>query len=323
MDFISDTKPIWSTIGLLQHTEWILFSAGRGYTFNGFHYCSAVVPFNETFALPGHQVEVILSGTKEDFCDVYYDDKKSGIKIKDSKGQFSYPFSVEKQLNHFYSDIDSSLWQLCHGFTEALNVCSQTIHKNNIEFSNCYVIDKKMYSTDGIRYSVVETDSISCSIPIGTDKVINNRQIRAIQENNTMVSFLVDTYIISATKNIGSGVKIKTHEPKERPGIRVSYTKELVSLFDTAKKFDNEFKLKDLYVEVKFDNNMLYLSITGVKNMFRKEFPVDTAVPFVFKVNPGLFTTIAKDYSSFFYDPGMSYLLFSEGERSQYLWIER
>jgi hypothetical protein len=279
---LKNTKPIWSTTGTIPHNEWVFFSGDMFYCFNGYHFYSQ--PFEGPIgAFPAPSLIQILSRAGETI-ELIGGNNSSAIKGK-TKAEFDYPFKLEEHVKSFY--LEQEEFVLTRDFNKALELCTRTIFKDNIEYSNCYVVNNRMFSTDGYRISVVDTQCPNCSVPINTSKMLFD-EVRGIVVNNRWISFKIGDGILSAMKNIGHENSVLKHVPACDFDVKLTFTNasEAIDILSMINKFDIDFKKKDISVKVEVRDGVVTIEMNGNKASVSEQTQCESNTDVSFIIHP-------------------------------------
>lgn len=325
-DLLKKTKPIWSTTGTIPHNEWVFFSGDMFYTFNGYHFYSQ--PFNGPVgAFPASSLLQILNRSGKEIV-LEGGEDSSSVKGK-TKAEFDYPFNLREHVRSFY--IEEGEFLLSRNFNNALLACSQTIFRDNIQYSNCYVVNNRMYSTDGYRITIVETESPNCSIPINTEKMLFD-EVRGIASNSRFVSFKLGDGILSAMRNIGHENSVLKHVPQCEFDVRIEWgnPEEAQEILTMMERFDIDFKKKDITVLVDITGSQATLSMNGIKASVQESTVCKSNKNVSFSIHPhhlrNLLNVADIHYLSTQPESDLvakgGTMVATDGKTHQYLWVE-
>ena len=314
------TKPVWKTAGNILHHEWIYFYNGVMYCSNGYVSVHRPVGFNHTFALSAKQADVLIRKSKEEFATIIIEQDYSGLKVGKAAAQFSYPFSsIEDQLRHF--SVPTTDFTPCSHIKKAVDYCIKTVAKENIQFSNMYLFSNKMYSTDGYRITVVNVEGISTSIPYGMASVLFDEPDTMTVDTDA-VHFKVGEWVISGMLHIGEPDSIVGYVPVDDLDKVIEFPDEAKEIVNKSRKFDNEYKLKDLYIDVIVKDGNMVFQINGIKSKYRESIEYESDSTFGFRINPAFLEYGLSLSNRFKFEPGSQSMIIENDDMVQYLWVE-
>jgi len=323
---LSSTKPIWSQRGTVPYPEWVYMDGDVAYVFNGYFFYSQ--PFKGIRgAFPAPQMAAFLGRVKKDSLTVTVTDTSTRIAADNAESSFDLPFDIEEQMRSFYLEQGDFLPVADLG--AAQKFCSQCIHKDNIEYSNVYIKDRFMYSTDGYRIAMHMTHCDDTSIPIGTDKIFTSLRAepRGAAVSRNVVSFKVGPGVLSCLKNIGKASSVVRYVPEAILPYRfiIEDVKEAQSLLTQIRKFDLEFKRRDLFVDVAVDGAVITLTLNGIRATLSERLTLSESVakPFSFRVNPAFFSDLIGVSPVIQYSLEESFISAEQDQKTMYLWVDR
>lgn len=324
--FLETVKPITTKRFNVPYEDWVFFDGNFAYAFNGLYFYHTPFTAPGVMALPSKRTLLALPNSGGEIGVLL---GKDSVTLDKGKTQvdFAYPFkSIEDYMKSFYLEGDEIENEVQDDFLECLEFCSETIFKENIEYSNIYVYDGNAYSTEGSRISVFPCTLDDTSLSIGVDKVLQSiGQPDAFLVNDSVVSFKVGESVLSMSKNIGNHTAVTEYVPPTDPlteTITVNDPKGFMKTLKKAQSFDTEFKKKDTQVTATITEGTAEISIEGVKSRFKEEVDLEASKDISFQVHPShLHSVIGMESPILFGSP--SYMAATDGYRTRYLWVEK
>lgn len=324
--FLETVKPITTKRFNVPYEDWVFFDGDFAYAFNGLYFYHTPFKAPGVMALPAKRTLLTLP---KDSGEIGVLLGKDYIALDTEKSQvdFAYPFkSIEEYMRSFYVEGGDIENEVQHDFLECLEFCSQTIFKENIEYSNIYVYDGNAYSTEGSRISVHPCTLDNTSLSIGIEKVLQSTgEPDTFVVNDSVVSFKIGDAVLSVSRNIGNHNAVTDYVPSSDAlveTITVNNAKNVLAVLKKAQSFDTEFKKKDTQVTVTIADGKAEISIEGVKSKFREDVEIESTKDVSFKVHPSHLYSVVEMEAPILFGPP-SHMKATDGYRTRYLWVEK
>jgi hypothetical protein len=323
--FLESVKPITTKRFNVPYEDWVFLDGNFAYAFNGLYFY--VTPFDapEIMALPSKRTLLFLPNKDEEIGVLL---GKDSVKLdsKSSQVEFSYPFkSIEDYTKSFYLEKEPMMYEAPDDLLQCLEFCSQTIFKENIEYSNIYVHEGYAYSSDGSRISVYPCDIPDTSLSIGVEKVLKSvGEPDSLVVHNSVTSFGIGEAVLSVGKNIGEHTAITNYIP---PTDMLDYAitfhdrKEIMKVLKKAQAFDAEFKRKDSQVIVSVSKDEGEIRIEGVTSKFSETVDMTSTKDVTFMTHPSHLHSICEMEGQLYFGD-VPYMQAKDVDAIRYLWVD-
>lgn len=321
--FLDTVKPITSKRFNVPYEDWVFFDGNFAYAFNGLYFYHTPFRAPEVMALPAKRTQIFLPN-KDTEIGVLLGNESVTLDSGKSQIDFAYPFrSVEDYMKSFYVEAEEITHPVQEDFAECVRFCSETIFRDNIEYSNIYVHEGNAYSTDGSRISVYPCDIPNVTLSIGIDKLVDAFGTPdTVLVSGSTVSFGIGDGILSVLQNIGYRTAVTQYIPKDEPlvnTIRIPDPSEIAKVLKKAQSFDTEFKKKDTMVTVSIGDEA-EISMEGVKSRFREGVEIYASNPVTFRVHPAHFSSVLEGELWF---GDVPYMKSTNSYSTRYIWVEK
>ena len=316
--FLKDTKYVWNTKGLNPHYSYGFIHNNVARVYNGYFFASTPIECEDLiFSVP--ELHTILSTHKEDTFHMTVHEGATRVLAGRKKAMFSWPTEFQEIVRKFYyhGEKDSVFID-----ADMLRECCSHIYKENMELSNVYLHNGKMFSTDAFVFCVGDCQNINTSIPLGIEKLLlPDEDGRFKVSHETSMVTIEGKYTISAMVHAGDGNKVYGFLPSVFPENECAFSEEFHKIVTNMRKYDTEFKKLDSKMTVRFNAGKASFTFEGNKSKFMDICDVECSKAFEFEVNPSKLETFIKGYNKLYFTEGLPYVAV-RGTMSKYLWIE-
>lgn len=318
LEFLKDTKYIWNTKGLNPHYSYGFIHNKIARVYNGYFFASTPIDCDDLiFSVP--ELHTILTTHKEESFSMEVHEDTTRVQAGRKKAVFAWPVELSALVNKFYYQGPSKPVIVN---VSTIKECCSHIYKENMELSNVYLHNGKIFSTDAFVFCVGECPNISISIPLGMEKLLHpNEEGCFLVSHETSMITLVGKYTISAMVHAGDGKKVYGYLPSVFPDKTCTFNDKCQQIVSNMKKYDTEFKKLDSKMIVRFSNNKASFTFEGNKSKFMDICDVECEDDFEFSVNPSKLETFLKGYNTLYFKKGLPYIAVKE-DLEKYLWIE-
>lgn len=326
-----ETKPIWSNPITVTSANWVVFSEGRFYCTNGVFHYSTECTYMEA-AVPASDIHELIR--KYEDGEVVIDAHDSSVNIsikipgrKAIQASFDYPFEFKNSLDSFYDEENISTDDI-EGFSNALQFTSQYVFRDNIEYSNVYVVNGNAVATDG--YCIAKS-SVTCpdtSLVFGLSKVLNGLpEPERVFQNSSSITFYHPDYKLSCAKAMGKPTAVTDYIPdvsKLKRDFSIGNVDDFCDIITSLKRL-SDFKKQDKFVVLESNGTTLDVFMDNVSKTYR--YPIENATvnsSFSMKIHPDHIVNLLRVSPTVRYETSESfvYAFDSELKRNLVVWVE-
>ena len=254
---IKDWNYILTSAGNKPHNDWLFFAENKLFAYNGYFYISTDYPIDHQFALNANCLSLL-----DKDIEVGYTKDASFIQAGKRKIEYSYPFIMQEKVDEFLLD-QAELSTLV---PEDIHEAFKYVEPTNVTFSNVYVHEGCMYSTNSYFMYMKKTKCINTVLPYGIQKIVKE-DIRGIRDFGPGITVKFGNYLLSAMKTNGEAKDIIKLIPLLGATKKVVVDEYIIESLTSVKKFASEFKKKDIKLTLDFGDNIV-ITIEGVKSKF-------------------------------------------------------
>ena len=317
-------KGIYTKPGLFKFFDYLIFKDNQIIVFNKFLKISAPLQSDIEFVIPANELYRILNNTKQDTIEIVIKKEDVYITIDNTKAIFPMPSDISIYYSNI-PEIPDSWNNLPDNFIDGLKGCIKTIYKESPIFSQIFITDNLIYSSDSYRISKYYLSSnINKDIIIDWEyiKEINKLDVIYFYEDKEYYHFKTeDDIIISCEKNIDHYEDIEQYIENINL-VQINITDTLYDDMNNLLIITNDTKKLDQTITINIDKNKSIFTGYGRKGKIELNYDIKNSIEISFKINPIFFKSALKDVSKLYYDINNNILIIKNDNYEQYIWVD-